>query len=73
MKKRGKDMELLKTVTDILLKNAPLPREYKDHALGHNLSGYRDCHIDPDWLLIYAIQGDSLYLSRTGSHSDLFG
>ena len=47
-------------------------KAYKDHPLGGDWSHHRDCHIEPDWLLIYKVEGDDLYLVRTGTHSDLF-
>lgn len=74
MKKRGKDMELLEKVVDILLSGEPLPEKHRDHGLVGNYLGFRECHVEPDWLLIYEITGDSLTLiaNRTGSHGDLF-
>ncbi len=68
------DMTLLERVIDILLRGETLPAHYLDHALKGNYQGFRECHIKPDWLLIYAIDGKSLILtaSRTGSHADLF-
>ena len=74
MKKQGKDMTLLQTVIDDLLAEKVLDVKYKDHALTGNYIGFRECHILPDWLLIYAVDHDQLILvaSRTGSHSDLF-
>ena len=74
MKKRGKDMKKLETVIDLLAEQKPLPREYRDHALTGDLSDFRECHIEPDWLLIYAIFEDALILSATatGTHADLF-
>lgn len=72
LQKRGKNMEKLKTVIDTLLKNQQLDPKYKDHALTGNWNGYRDCHIEPDWILIYKISKTHLFLVRTGSHSDLF-
>ena len=50
----------------------PLPTACRDHGLTGNLSGFRDCHIEPDWILIYRIDGDELLLARTGTHADLF-
>lgn len=72
--KRGLQMELLETVIEILAMGKPLPLEYKDHDLTGNWRGHRECHIQPDWLLIYRIEDDVLVLtlSRTGTHSDLF-
>jgi mRNA interferase YafQ len=72
LQKRGKNIEKLKVVIDKLLTNQLLENKYKDHALIGNWKGYKDCHIEPDWLLIYKITEDYLYLVRTGSHSDLF-
>ena len=70
--KRGYDMELLNTVIGILQVPEPLPPEYKDHPLSGKWINHQECHILPDWLLIYRIEGDNLYLDRTGTHSDLF-
>ena len=74
MKKQGKDMSLLESVIDDLLDEKVLDEKYQDHPLVGNYIGFRECHIQPDWLLIYAIDNDQLILtaSRTGSHSDLF-
>ncbi|NEO49490.1 MAG: type II toxin-antitoxin system YafQ family toxin, partial [Moorea sp. SIO4A3] len=55
-----------------LLERKELEPKYKDHALTGNWSGYRDCHIEPDWILIYKISGTHLFLVRSGSHADLF-
>ena len=52
---------------------APLPTKNRDHNLSGNYSGYRECHIEPDWLLIYKQTDDELRLDRTGTHADLFG
>ena len=73
-KKRGYDLSLIEFVIDELLKENTLPQKYKDHALTGNYRGFRECHISPDWLLIYAVDKDKLVLivSRTGTHSDLF-
>lgn len=71
-KKRGKELQKLKEVIDILLSSQPLPEKHRDHALSGNWSGWRDCHIEPDWLLIYKISIEELTLGRTGTHSDLF-
>jgi mRNA interferase YafQ len=56
----------------LLIEGNELPPRYKDHSLAGDWKNYRDSHIEPDWLLIYKIQGDDLYLVRTGTHSDLF-
>ncbi len=70
--KRGKDLAKLRELILLLTEGAPLPQRYREHSLGGNWRHYRDCHLEPDWLLIYKIDGDDLYLVRTGSHSDLF-
>jgi mRNA interferase YafQ len=66
--------KLFEEVLRILVQNKPLPQKYRDHQLVGNYSGHRECHITPDWLLIYKIEEDILTLSltRTGTHSDLF-
>lgn len=73
-KKRGKDLSKLDRLVSLLVNGEPLDSSYKDHALVGNFIGYRECHIEPDWLLIYKISSEELILvlSRTGSHSDLF-
>ena len=70
--KRGKDMSKLREVLTLLIAAEPLPPRLKDHPLTGEWSGYRDCHIEPDWLLLYKIDGDDLILARTGAHADLF-
>ncbi len=74
MKKRGLDMSELETVIDTLLAEKPLDEKYRDHDLHGQYEGYRECHIQPDWLLIYIIDKGQAVLvaTRTGSHSDLF-
>ena len=74
-KKRGYDLSLLETVINTLLKEKALPERYHDYALNENYIGFRECHILPDWLLIYSVNKSQLILtaSRTGTHSDLFG
>lgn len=71
---RGYDPRLLRNVVKILADGETLPEKYKDHFLLGNWVGYRECHITPDWLLIYKIEDDILVLTltRTGTHSDLF-
>lgn len=73
-KKRSYNMKLMSTVVDKLQTGEPLEAKYKDHPLTGNWVGYRECHIMPDWLLIYKIYEDKLLLvlTRTGTHSDLF-
>ncbi|MCI6099348.1 MAG: type II toxin-antitoxin system YafQ family toxin [Selenomonas sp.] len=72
--KRGRDIELLNDVIEILAEGESLEEKYRDHALSGRWTGHRECHITPDWLLIYRLNEGilTLTLSRTGSHSDLF-
>lgn len=72
--KRGYDIRLLEEVIEILANGDTLPAKYKDHSLIGDYTDCRECHITPDWLLIYQIDGNELilYLTRTGTHSDLF-
>lgn len=70
--KRGKDPEKIKLVIIALVNEQPLDPKQKDHPLTGNYKGFRDCHIEPDWVMIYRIKEDKLYLERTGTHSDLF-
>ncbi len=70
--KRRYDFSLLQTVIDTLRIPAELPPKNSDHNLSGEYSGYRECHVAPDWLLIYRIQDNTLLLYRTGTHSDLF-
>lgn len=71
--KRGCKMPLLNVVINTLRIPATLPEKNKDHQLTGNYSGYRECHIEPDWLLIYKQEDNELKLYRMGTHSDLFG
>ena len=73
--KRSMKIELLEEVIAMLAMGETLPDKHKDHALTGNWVGHRECHILPDWLLIYRIEDEVLVLSlaRTGTHSDLFG
>lgn len=72
--KRGLNISKLKYVISMLAEGEELPEEYSDHCLKGNYSSYKECHIQPDWLLVYKIEEDLLILSlyRTGTHSDLF-
>lgn len=74
IKKRGYNLKLLEDVLSLLVKGEPLSQEYRDHLLTGNYAGVRECHIKPDWLLIYKIDDNDLTViaMRTGSHSDLF-
>lgn len=69
--KQGRDMQKLHVVLEILAGGAAIPVKYKDHALNNNWKGYRDLHIEPDWILIYQIlnDGEIVLLAATGSHS----
>lgn len=72
--KRGYDIRRLETVIELLANGQKLPVQYRDHSLSGEYAGCRECHITPDWLLIYEINNKELilYLTRTGTHSDLF-
>jgi mRNA interferase YafQ len=70
--KRHYDMGLLQQAIDTLRIPDALPPKNKDHNLSGNYSGYRECHIEPDWLLIYRYADNELLLHRTGTHADLF-
>lgn len=74
MIKRGCKRELIEAIIQKLLENEPLDAKYRDHMLTGNYIGFRECHIQPDWLLVYCIDNDRLILTaaRTGTHSDLF-
>lgn len=74
IKKRGYDTRLLEKAIELLAEGKGLPPEYHDHALSGDYSGCRECHLAPDWLLVYEIVERELllYLTRTGTHSDLF-
>jgi mRNA interferase YafQ len=72
--RRGKDPAKLKAVIDLLIDGDDLPVQYKDHPLRGNFAGSRDCHIEPDWVLIYTLTENNSHVrfERTGTHSDLF-
>mgnify|MGYP001033642892 CR=1 FL=1 len=72
MRKRGKDTHKLKTVMQTLVAGNPLSPRYRDHPLIGNYKGRRECHIEPDWLLIYKLDNDVIIFERTGTHADLF-
>lgn len=74
VQKRGYDLSLLTEVLKKLANGETLPEKNRDHPLTGNYTGCRECHVAPDWLLIYEISHDELilYLTRTGTHSDLF-
>ena len=71
--KRGKNQEKIVTVMNKLINKEPLEIRHKDHNLSGNYVGRRECHIEPDWLLVYKRNDDEIIFERTGSHSDLFG
>ena len=75
MKKRGKDISMLTDVLDILSCGQKLAERYREHQLSGDKTDFRECHIEPDWLLIYRIEKDKLILTatETGTHADLFG
>jgi mRNA interferase YafQ len=73
MLRRGKDAEKLKTVISMLVNETSLPQKHRDHALLGNFKARRECHIEPDWLLMYRMSEDKIIFERTGTHSDLFG
>ncbi len=70
--KRRYDMDALKKVIDSLRIPEQLPQKNRDHSLSGNYAGYRECHVTPDWLLVYRQARDALLLYRTGTHADLF-
>jgi len=72
VRRRGKDLTKMHTVIEILLSGKKLPAQYLDHWLKGNYSDRRECHIEPDWLLIYKPTPKEIVFERTGTHSDLF-
>ena len=72
LQKRGKDLDKLKKIMQSLIKAEKLEVKHRDHQLKGLFKDCRECHIEPDWLLIYRIEGHELCLVRTGSHADLF-
>ncbi len=71
--KRGKNMAKLRKLLQLLIDGHPLPLEYRDHSMQGDWKHHRNSHIQPDWLLIYKIDGNDIYLVRTGTHADIFG
>ena len=71
---RGKDLARLRHALDLLIAGSLLPASYRDHPLRGNFAGSRDCHLEPDWLLIYTVADDGQHVrfERTGTHADLF-
>jgi mRNA interferase YafQ len=72
IQKQGKDTNKLRKVIEILASGEPLEPKYRDHPLFGKFKDYRDCHIEPDWILIYKLTAHTLLLERTGTHSELF-
>jgi mRNA interferase YafQ len=73
MQRRDYDMEKLKVVISTLMKGGTLDAKHRDHLLKGNFAGFRECHISPDWLLVYRLVGeDEIEFARTGAHADLF-
>jgi mRNA interferase YafQ len=70
--RRGKDLQKLEAVIVLLANGSELPQRLRDHALSGDWSHHRECHVEPDWLLIYSVAGEELRLVRTGTHADLF-
>lgn len=73
MRRRGANIKRLEAVVLRLVVQEALPEQLRDHALTGNWQGFRECHLQPDWLLIYRVEGDELQLARTGSYAELFG
>ena len=75
MQRRVKDMSKLSSVLTLLASGGPLPSRLRDHALSGTRAGFRECHIEPNWLLLYRIEEDAVILTapETGTHADLFG
>jgi mRNA interferase YafQ len=73
IRKRGLDLARLRAVVDALRLGRPLEARHRDHALIGEWKGFRDCHVAPDWLLIYTLDDEAVTLVRTGSHADIFG
>lgn len=73
IKRQNKDPEKLEVVIRKLLTGQGLDQSYRDHSLAGNWKNHRECHIESNWLLIYRLTDDALYLERTGSHAELFG
>ena len=72
IRKQGKNMQILHDTIQMILDEQPLPARYRDHALVGSYRGWRECHLAPDWLLIYRTTKDEAIFGRTGSHASLF-
>ena len=73
LKRQGVDLAQLQAVIVLLVAEESLDERYRDHVLVGNWRGFHECHLQPDWLLIYRVEGNELQLARTGSHAELFG
>jgi mRNA interferase YafQ len=73
VRKQGKDLDKLEAIVDLLQAEQPLPARCRAHPLRGNWANHWDCHIEPDWLLLYKLAEQELILVRTGSHAELFG
>ena len=71
-KRRGKNLANLRKVMKMIIYEEPLPPKYRNHKLKGEFEGYWECHVEPDWLLLYKKTGTHVYFARTGTHSDLF-
>lgn len=71
-KKRGKDLSKMRKIMDALLEEKPLPSKNRNHKLKGEFEGYWECHVEPDWLLVYKKTNTHIIFVRTGTHSDLF-
>lgn len=72
IRKQNKNISKLEAVVELILNERPLSSKYKEHKLVGNYKGRKECHIEPDWLLIYLVRNDEVIFERTGSHSELF-
>lgn len=72
MLKRGKDVDKLQAVVDTLQRGEPLEPRHRPHPLSGDWISYWDCHVEPDWVLIYQVTDEAVFLARTGTHADLF-
>ena len=73
LSRQGADLSKLGNIVELLVAKKILEPRHRDHPLSGDWKGFRDCHVQPDWVLIYRVEDDELQLARTGSHSDLFG
>ena len=71
--RQGADVSKLEMIVELLVAKTPLEPRHRDHGLSGDWKGFRDCHVQSDWVLVYRVEGNELQLARTGSHSELFG